>query len=187
MNECESISSDPPMKTCYLLWFASVIPLLASPPGREVVRDSSGRIVRTIEHQQQADGGFRSVTRDAAGRLTGTSLTRPSGAGSSRTEHRDSSGRLTGSRQSTASGQSVDRDASGRVTCSAQSSANAGSVNRTQFRDAAGRLTGTQTSQATANGTFTGVRRDGSGRLVESSSGSGGIVRPFPPPHAVKK
>lgn len=180
-------SVHPPMKTCCLWLIFSLTPLVASPSGREVVRDSSGKIIRTIEHQKQPGGGVRSVSRDASGRLIGTSVTQPSTAGGSRTEHRDSSGRLTGSSQSRASGQTVDRDAAGRLTGTAQTTPTPGSGNRTQFRDASGRLTGTQTESSTSRGAFAGTRRDASGRVVERSSGSGGSVPRLQPHSSAKK
>ncbi|MEX1115063.1 MAG: hypothetical protein WEB53_07425 [Akkermansiaceae bacterium] len=50
---------------------------------REVVRDASGRVVQTVEHQKSSGGVERAVTRDASGSVTGTS--------------RDASSRVTGS------------------------------------------------------------------------------------------
>ncbi len=85
---------------------------------REVVRDSSGRIVQTIERQKQAGGTERAVTRDASGRITGTATTRPNAGGSARTEYRDASGRITGTTTANPAGTvtGIRRDASGRVT-----------------------------------------------------------------------
>ena len=56
--------------------------MLSAQTCREVVRDSSGRIVQTIERQKQAGGTERAVTRDASGRITGTATTRPNAGGS---------------------------------------------------------------------------------------------------------
>jgi len=64
---------------------------------REVVRDSSGRVVQTIDHQKSSNGGaLRSVIRDASGRTIGTSTSQTSGT-TTRTDYRDASGRMTGS------------------------------------------------------------------------------------------
>jgi YD repeat-containing protein len=38
----------------------------------EVVRDSSGRIVKTIDRQKSAGGSVQATTRDASGRIIGT-------------------------------------------------------------------------------------------------------------------
>lgn len=40
---------------------------------REVVRDSSGRVVQTIERQKQAGGTERAVLRYSSGQITGSS------------------------------------------------------------------------------------------------------------------
>ncbi len=82
----------------------------------EVVRDSSGRIVQTIDRQKQSGGTVQAVTRDASGRIIGNAITRPSTGGGASTQYRDASGRLTGSAatQTTAgSSRSTYRDASG--------------------------------------------------------------------------
>ena len=65
---------------------------------REVVRDSSGRLVQTIERHKEAGGTERAVIRDSSGRLIGTATTRTGfgTSGTARTDFRDSSGRLTG-------------------------------------------------------------------------------------------
>jgi hypothetical protein len=139
---------------------------------REVVRDSSGRVVQTIERQKQAGGTERAVIRDASGRITGTATTQPTGGNAARTTYRDASGKLTGSAVTlgTASGSSrtTYRDANGRMTGSADTSKVAGSGSRTQFRDASGRAAGTETTSGHG-----ATRRDPSGRVTGSSTGSG--------------
>jgi hypothetical protein len=50
--------------------------VLSAQTCREVVRDSSGRIVQTIERQKQAGGTERALTRYASGRITGTATIR---------------------------------------------------------------------------------------------------------------
>ena len=49
---------------------------------REVARDSSGRIVQTIDRQKQSGGTVQAVTRDASGRIIGTATTRTNSSGS---------------------------------------------------------------------------------------------------------
>ena len=63
---------------------------------REVVRDSSGRTLYTIEHREGSGDLSRATIRDASGRLMGTAVTRKNSSGRARTEYRDASGRLTG-------------------------------------------------------------------------------------------
>ncbi|MFN5578590.1 MAG: hypothetical protein ACK49X_03130, partial [Akkermansiaceae bacterium] len=62
---------------------------------REVVRDSSGRLVQTIERHKEAGGTERAVIRDSSGRIIGTATTRTGfgTSGTARTDFRDSSGR----------------------------------------------------------------------------------------------
>jgi hypothetical protein len=48
---------------------------------REVVRDSSGRMMQTIERQKSIGGVERTVTCDASGRVTGTSTSQTSPGG----------------------------------------------------------------------------------------------------------
>ena len=102
----------------------ALIPLVlatASPAQtcHEVVRDSSGWIVQTIERQKQAGGTERAVIRDASGRVAGSADTSKTGSGR-RTQFRDASGRSAGTE--TTSGCSsgnvtaTRRDASGPVT-----------------------------------------------------------------------
>jgi len=50
---------------------------------REVVRDSSGRIVQTIDRQSQSGGAVQSTIRDASGRMIGTDVTSASAFSSS--------------------------------------------------------------------------------------------------------
>lgn len=162
---------------------------------REVVRESSGRIVQTVERQQQAGGTVRSVTRDASGRITSTATTRSSGGTTTRTDYRDASGRLMGSATTRGhahsnSSRTTYRDASGRVAGSADTGQAAGTATRTQFRDASGRLTGSQTTSGSPSGSFVGTQRDASGRLMGSSTGSGkcqAFTRVPDPPPAAKK
>lgn len=45
-----------------------LVTILPAQTCREEVRDASGRIVQTIEHQKQAGGTERAVIRDASGR-----------------------------------------------------------------------------------------------------------------------
>lgn len=161
---------------------------------REVVRDSSGRIVQTIERQKQAGGTERAVIRDASGRITGTTTTRPNAGSSVRTEYRDASGRLTGTASTRptvgTSSQTTYRDASGRMTGSADTRPSSGNGGRTQYRDASGRITGTTTTSRNPAGTVTGIRRDASGRVTGTSSGTGkcpkNVPMPLPPPSAKK-
>ena len=86
------------MKTMFLpiVLPLALATLLPAETCREVVRDSSGRIVQTIDRQKQSGGTVQSVTRDASGRIIGTAITRPNSGGAS-TQYRDSSSRLTGS------------------------------------------------------------------------------------------
>ena len=60
-----------------LLSFALALTAPAQ-PCREVVRDSSGRVVQTIYHQKSSGGTVRSVIRDASGRTIGTSTSQTS-------------------------------------------------------------------------------------------------------------
>lgn len=154
---------------------------------REVVRDSSGRLVQTIERRTSGDGTVHAVVRDAAGRLTGSFVTRPDRSGGTRTQYRDASGRHAGSAitrgGSSGSSRTTYRDASGRAAGSAVTQKN-GSQNRTQFRDASGRSAGSETSRSNSTGTSSSVRRDASGRLSGTSSASGECRRgstPSPP------
>lgn len=64
---------------------------------REVVRDSSGRIVQTIDRQKTTSGTVHAATRDATGRITGTATTQPTSGGNSQTTYRDASGRMSSS------------------------------------------------------------------------------------------
>ena len=59
----------PCLTTCF---FASLVSLGAH-TCREVVRDSSGRVVQTIERRTGTGGTVHTVIRDASGRLAGTS------------------------------------------------------------------------------------------------------------------
>lgn len=154
---------------------------------REVVRDSSGRLVQTIERRTSGDGTVHAVIRDAAGRVAGTFVTRPDGGGGSRTEYRDASGRHAGSAitrgGSSGSSRTTYRDGSGRFSGSATTQ-KTGAQNRTQFRDASGRSAGSETSHSNSTGTSSSVRRDASGRLSGTSSASGECLRgstPSPP------
>jgi len=127
---------------------------------RELFRDSSGRIVQTVERQQQAGGTMRTVTRDASGRITGTATTRAGGGTTTRTDYRDAGGRLTGSATTQGhahsnSSRTTYRDASGRVAGSADTGKAVGTVTRTRFRDASGRLTGSQTTSGSPSGLST--------------------------------
>jgi len=145
---------------------------------REVVRDASGRVVQTIDRQKQSGSTERAVIRDASGRIIGTATTQVSAGGGGQTTFRDAHGRATGSAttQGSSSGsfRTTYRDANGRTTGSATSNNFSGSGSRTQYRDASGRLTGNQTTtNVSPSGSFSGTRRDASGRLVSSSSGSG--------------
>ncbi len=141
---------------------------------REVVRDASGRLIQTIDHQKDANGTVNSVTRDASGRLIGTAVSHPNSGGDS-TVYRDASGRLTGAAQTSAAGagtaHTTYRDASGRLTGSADSRASLHADTNTQYRDAAGRLTGTSSTNVSPAGSFSGTRRDASGRLIETTAG----------------
>ena len=86
---------------------------------REVVRDASGRVTQTIDHQKSGNGTVRSVIRDASGRMIGTSTSQTSGTTGSRTDFRDASGRSTGNQTTNGSSgfaTGTRRDASGRVT-----------------------------------------------------------------------
>ena len=140
------------MKTILPLVTASLILTDLSPaqPCREVVRDSSGRVVQTIYHQKSSGGTVRSVIRDASGRTIGTSTSQTSAGGHTRTTYRDASGRMTGAAttngSSTGSSRTTYRDASGRMTGSTTSRTNGTRGSRTNFRDAAGRSTGSQTT-----------------------------------------
>jgi hypothetical protein len=159
---------------------------------REVVRDSSGRIVQTIDRRKQKGGTVQATTRDASGRIIGTATTRPNSGGGARTEYRDASGRLTGfattQPASGGSSRTIFRDASGRLAGSADTRTTSGSTSSTQYRDASGRLTGTRTTHNSRTGSFTGTERDASGRLTGGSSGSGKCqntpIAPLPPPKA---
>jgi len=128
----------PPMKTFFLpaLILFALAAISPAQTCREVVRDSSGRIVQTIERHQQTGGTVRSVTRDASGRIIGTATTRSNSSGSAHTTYRDASGRLTGSASTQSptsnSSRTTYRDASGRLTGSAQTSTAAGTSSRTQ-------------------------------------------------------
>lgn len=66
------------MKAILLPALLSFVLSTASPARscREVVRDSSGRVVQTIDRQKQAGGSERAVIRDASGRVIGTATTR---------------------------------------------------------------------------------------------------------------
>jgi hypothetical protein len=75
------------------------LPLLAQ-TSRETFRDSTGRIVKTIEYRK-IHNGTQAVIRDASGRIIGTQTTIISANGSSSTIHRDASGRIVGSSKST--------------------------------------------------------------------------------------
>jgi hypothetical protein len=158
---------------------------------REVVRDSSGRIVQTIERQIQGGGNERAVIRDASGRVTGTATTRPIGR-TTTTLYRDASGRLSGSASTNHArngrAHTVCRNASGRMAATADTTKLVGAGSKTQFRDASGRLTGSEITSKSA-GTTTGTQRDASGRLTGSSTGGGkyqGVTRLQGPP-GVKK
>lgn len=139
----------------------------------DALRDSSWRIIQTIDRQSQSGGTVHSVTRDASGRIIGAA-TRPNSGGSSQTTYRDASGRLTGSARpiSPGSSRTTYRDASGRMAGSADTIKYAETGNRSQYRDASGRLTGNQTTNG-PSGSFIGNQRDASGHMVSSSSGIG--------------
>ena len=162
----------PCLTTCF---FASLVSLGAH-TCREVVRDSSGRVVQTIERRTDVGGTVHTVIRDASGRLAGTSITRPDGGGGSRTDYRDANGRHSGSATTRSNGSGSSntsyRDAQGRSSGSAVTQ-KTGTQSRTQLRDASGRSAGTVTTNSSAFGTTTSVRRDASSRLSGSSTGSG--------------
>jgi len=63
---------------------------------REVVRDASGRVAQTIDHQKSSGGTVRAVIRDASGRTIGTSTSQTSGS-TTRPGYRDAYGCMTGS------------------------------------------------------------------------------------------
>ena len=194
-NEFQSENVQIRMKTTPLLAAFFLILATISPAQtcREVVRDSSGRFVQTVERWTQSGGAVQTTTRDATGRITGTATTRPN-AGGARTEYRDASGRLAGSAvtQGNAAGsaRTTYRDSSGRLAGTADTQTAAARTSRTQYRDASGRLTGTSTTNASPAGSFTGTNRDASGRLTGSSTGIGkcqGVVRiPVLPPGTKK-
>jgi hypothetical protein len=178
---------------CVSLWFSlALVPVLDAQTCREVVRDSSGRVVETIERRTRPDGSVDSVTRDASGRLTGSATTRPTGF-AKRTTFRDAGGRLAGSATTQATGSASARtsyrDASGRLAGSAESRSGPGATTQTRFRDASGRLTGSSSTRGT-HGSLSSIQRDASGRLTGSSSGSGACKTatrlPVPPKPAKK-
>jgi hypothetical protein len=192
-NEFRHETVEAPMKAILPLLATSLILSVVSPAQtcREVVRDSSGRVVQTKE-TRKSGSGTTSVTRDASGRVIGTATSQTNGS-VTRTDYRDASGRMTGSANtkgsSAASSQTTYRDASGRVAGSATSRANGTSGSRTDFRDATGRSAGSQTSNG-SSGPVTGTSRDTSGRVIASSTGSGkcpSVVRVPVPPADVKK
>jgi hypothetical protein len=111
--------------------------LVASSPAqicREVVRDSSGRIVQTIDCQSLSGGAERAVIRDTSGRIIGTATTSNSGGSSTHTQFRDASGRLTGSAVSQGSAGGSSRtaywDASGSLAGNASTNRNSGIFQR---------------------------------------------------------
>jgi YD repeat-containing protein len=77
------------MKAIFLPALLSFALSLMSPAQtyREVVRDTSGRIVQTVERQKQAGGTVQATTRDASGRIIGTATTSPNSGGSTRTNY----------------------------------------------------------------------------------------------------
>ena len=99
MNEFPAILVRLLMKAIFLISAATLVLANISPAQtcREVVRDSSGRVVQTIERRKSAGGTDQAVIRDASGRITGTATTRNSGRKTTTTEYRDANGRLTGS------------------------------------------------------------------------------------------
>lgn len=161
---------------------------------REVVRDATGRVIQTINHQKSAGGNVQMTTRDASGRIIGTATTRTNASGGSNTSYRDASGRMTGtaSTQPTAGGSSrtTYRDASGRVEGSANTQTTGAAATRTQFRDASGRVTGSSATHSSSSGSFNGTQRDASGRIIGGTSGAGKCqnptIVPVPPPGAKK-
>lgn len=191
LNESSPDSVSLPMKATFfpVLTLMVLASMLHAQTCREVVRDGSGRIVKTIDRQNNAGGSILATTRDASGRIIGTAATQPSAGGSSQTSYRDGSGRITGSAttQPTAGGSSRTsyRDAGGRAEGSADNRTGSGSGSNTQYRDAAGRLIGSASSNTNSSGSFTGTQRDATGRLTGSSSGSGKCqgtaVTPVPP------
>jgi hypothetical protein len=200
-KEIAAGSNESPPRSVYTHMKAMLLPALlsfalatASPAQtcREVVRDSSGRIVQTIERQKQADRSERAVIRDASGRITGTANTQTSGGSTTQTQYRDASGRSAGSATThgyaSGSSRTTYRDASGRMAGSADTSKVAGSGSRTQFRDASGRFAGSETTHG--NGTMTSTRTDASGRVTGNNTGTGkcqGVMRVPTPPAGVKK
>jgi YD repeat-containing protein len=77
------------------LFSFGLVSVIAAETCRKIVRDSSGRIKRTIVRQRSSDGTVQTVTRDGSGRIIGTSTTRPDSHGRMHTEYRDARSQLT--------------------------------------------------------------------------------------------
>jgi YD repeat-containing protein len=162
-----------------LAFLAVATLMLQAQSSREVVRDSSGRLVHTIEHRKDSSGTIQSITRDAAGRLVSTATTRPGSGGGSSTQTRDSSGRLICSAITNTSGNASNttyRNSSGRLVARAETRTS-GQQTTTRFQDASGRSSGSSDFSNSS-----GTRRDASGRLVNTHSGSRPSGVPSSPP-----
>lgn len=181
--ECASKTSMKFVHLCTLLSLGLTISTFAQ-TNREVVRDSSGGLVQTIERRIEPNGQITSTTRDAAGRLIQESTTQVSPCGRATTQYRDSGGRLIGTAQSQALGvtqKTQFRDASGRLTGTSTSRQSSRQSIQTQLRDSSGRLAG-QSQTYQSGRTFSTEQRDATGRLTIKSQGFG-LVPDRPPVH----
>lgn len=181
----------PSSMSARVLGFLAVLVLIPTLPAqtcREVVRDSSGRIVQTIDHQKQSGGTVQTTTRDAAGRIIGTATTRTNSGGFTSTQYRDASGRITGSaatqpRSGGTASNTTYRDASGRIQGNASSRTSGGAgTTTTEYRDASGRLSGTSATNGKSATTATSTRRDASGRITGTSTANGKCPGPVKVP-----